>query len=371
MSSLVWLLWLCAFRSGRKMAGRLRVIGADRLTTAGNMSVSTSSAACSSSCRLSMGNARKSKSIRSIKRKSKINVRNSICISSGKRGVQSDPHICRGLVNVRPIDSGSGSCYHYFKRTNRFLIQPASSIVYNRKLSTMATTSQVEVKVNVDMEHIDLENIKRAAAVVVAEKSITPSIDSDEVGAQENSDQIYEFVKSGSVGEEDNNVIHSNTESLSVSEPPKRRKRRSVKTEKATYLLSAVAMSTLVTGLAFVCTYSRFTRHLGAGEHLPWFEINGTLLFIVGAAFAMELWALWAHRVLWHEGSLWKLHESHHKPRTGPFEVLRHTHTLLELLYWIVKSSFDNNMNGLNQNFNVLNFISVKFFSSLSMNVGE
>merc|ERR1711988_830597 len=80
-------------------------------------------------------------------------------------------------------------------------------------------------------------------------------------------------------------------------------------------------MSTLVTGLAFVCTYSRFTRHLGAGEHLPWFEINGTLLFIVGAAFAMELWALWAHRVLWHEDPLWKLHESHHKPRTGPFEA--------------------------------------------------
>jgi hypothetical protein len=34
----------------------------------------------------------------------------------------------------------------------------------------------------------------------------------------------------------------------------------------------------------------------------------------------MEFWARWAHRALWH-ASLWNMHESHHKPREGPFEL--------------------------------------------------
>lgn len=100
-----------------------------------------------------------------------------------------------------------------------------------------------------------------------------------------------------------------------------RRRRRRIKNEKMTYLLSAIAFTVGVTGLAFVCTYSRFTRHLAPGDPLPWGEIGSTLLFIAGAAFAMELWALWAHRALWHDTPmLWELHRSHHEPRVGPFE---------------------------------------------------
>ena len=34
----------------------------------------------------------------------------------------------------------------------------------------------------------------------------------------------------------------------------------------------------------------------------------------------MEFWARWAHRALWH-ASLWHMHESHHRPRDGPFEL--------------------------------------------------
>jgi len=34
----------------------------------------------------------------------------------------------------------------------------------------------------------------------------------------------------------------------------------------------------------------------------------------------MEFWARWAHRALWH-ASLWHMHESHHRPREGPFEL--------------------------------------------------
>ncbi|VAI10032.1 unnamed protein product [Triticum turgidum subsp. durum] len=46
----------------------------------------------------------------------------------------------------------------------------------------------------------------------------------------------------------------------------------------------------------------------------------GTLALSVGAAVGMEFWARWAHRALWH-ASLWDMHESHHLPRDGPFEL--------------------------------------------------
>lgn len=35
----------------------------------------------------------------------------------------------------------------------------------------------------------------------------------------------------------------------------------------------------------------------------------------------MEMWARWAHKTLWHDFVPgWRLHKSHHEPRTGPFE---------------------------------------------------
>ncbi|KAG0553032.1 hypothetical protein BDA96_01G560100 [Sorghum bicolor] len=46
----------------------------------------------------------------------------------------------------------------------------------------------------------------------------------------------------------------------------------------------------------------------------------GTFALSVGAAVGMEFWARWAHRALWH-ASLWHMHESHHRPRDGPFEL--------------------------------------------------
>jgi beta-carotene 3-hydroxylase len=36
----------------------------------------------------------------------------------------------------------------------------------------------------------------------------------------------------------------------------------------------------------------------------------------------MEMWARWAHKVLWHDNEAgWALHKSHHVPRIGPFEA--------------------------------------------------
>ncbi|CAD5334707.1 unnamed protein product [Arabidopsis thaliana] len=49
-------------------------------------------------------------------------------------------------------------------------------------------------------------------------------------------------------------------------------------------------------------------------------EMFGTFALSVGAAVGMEFWARWAHRALWHD-SLWNMHESHHKPREGAFEL--------------------------------------------------
>ncbi len=34
----------------------------------------------------------------------------------------------------------------------------------------------------------------------------------------------------------------------------------------------------------------------------------------------MEAWAAGAHRLLWH-GPLWRIHASHHRPRSGRFEA--------------------------------------------------
>jgi hypothetical protein len=93
----------------------------------------------------------------------------------------------------------------------------------------------------------------------------------------------------------------------------------------------------------------KFLRVLdqGSGE-IPVTEMFGTFALSVGAAVSahtrtvrttprvarvtvlvlpchfaqvgMEFWARWAHRALWH-ASLWHMHESHHRPRDGPFEL--------------------------------------------------
>ena len=46
----------------------------------------------------------------------------------------------------------------------------------------------------------------------------------------------------------------------------------------------------------------------------------------------MEMYARFAHKVLWHDFEPgWALHKSHHEPRTGPFEVSRRTRPALSL----------------------------------------
>lgn len=42
----------------------------------------------------------------------------------------------------------------------------------------------------------------------------------------------------------------------------------------------------------------------------------------LAAQVGMEMYARWAHKVLWHDNEAgWSLHKSHHEPRIGPFEA--------------------------------------------------
>ncbi|XVE64278.1 hypothetical protein DITRI_Ditri07aG0088100 [Diplodiscus trichospermus] len=91
------------------------------------------------------------------------------------------------------------------------------------------------------------------------------------------------------------------------------------RSERFTYLVAAVMSSFGITSMAVMAVYYRFSWQMEGGE-VPLSEMFGTFALSVGAAVGMEFWARWAHRALWH-ASLWHMHESHHRPREGPFEL--------------------------------------------------
>ncbi|XP_057761855.1 beta-carotene 3-hydroxylase 1, chloroplastic-like [Arachis stenosperma] len=91
------------------------------------------------------------------------------------------------------------------------------------------------------------------------------------------------------------------------------------KSERLTYLITAMMSSFGITSMAVFAVYYRFAWQFQGGE-IPLSEMFGTFALSVGAAVGMEFWARWAHRALWH-ASLWHMHESHHRPRDGPFEL--------------------------------------------------
>ncbi|KAJ4712020.1 Beta-carotene hydroxylase [Melia azedarach] len=91
------------------------------------------------------------------------------------------------------------------------------------------------------------------------------------------------------------------------------------KTERQAYLVAAIMSSIGISSMAVLAVYYRFSWQMEGGE-LQLLEMFGTFALSVGAAVGMEFWARWAHRALWH-ASLWHMHESHHRPRDGPFEL--------------------------------------------------
>ncbi|KAG9448024.1 hypothetical protein H6P81_014152 [Aristolochia fimbriata] len=96
-------------------------------------------------------------------------------------------------------------------------------------------------------------------------------------------------------------------------------KARDRKGEREAYLFAALASSVGITSMAAGAVYYRFAWQTQGGE-IPWEEMLGTFSLALGATVGMEHWARWAHRTLWHS-SLWFMHESHHRPREGPFET--------------------------------------------------
>lgn len=74
--------------------------------------------------------------------------------------------------------------------------------------------------------------------------------------------------------------------------------------------------------LAVFATHYKFMYHMAADQAFPWLDMAGTLALVIGGVVGMEMWARWAHKVLWHDFQPgWGLHKSHHEPRIGPFEV--------------------------------------------------
>lgn len=120
---------------------------------------------------------------------------------------------------------------------------------------------------------------------------------------------------------------------------PLKKTRQAIRAEKRdreqfSYLVAACACSLGITATAVAATYYRFSLH-HTGDGFPYIELFASLLFTVGAAVGMEMYARYAHLHLWHETWMWalplewradwnkpfwNLHKSHHEPRDGPFE---------------------------------------------------
>jgi beta-carotene 3-hydroxylase len=126
----------------------------------------------------------------------------------------------------------------------------------------------------------------------------------------------------------------------SASEAPMDRPRHMVRAEErqkqqVTYLVAACAATLGISATAVAATVYRFSIHTADGASFPFMELFLSLLFTVGAAVGMEMYARYAHKGLWHETwmwelpeewraewnkSVWYLHKSHHEPREGAFE---------------------------------------------------
>ena len=76
-------------------------------------------------------------------------------------------------------------------------------------------------------------------------------------------------------------------------------------------------------GLMLVSVASRGTCVPGRCSRLArWLVAQSMSRCRLYAQVGMEMWARWAHKVLWHDYLPgWALHKSHHEPRLGPFEA--------------------------------------------------
>ncbi|KAK4403620.1 Beta-carotene hydroxylase 2, chloroplastic [Sesamum angolense] len=87
------------------------------------------------------------------------------------------------------------------------------------------------------------------------------------------------------------------------------------RSERFTYLVAAVMSSFGITSMShvYICLANGGRRD--TLRRNVWYICS-----LCWSCCGMEFWARWAHKALWH-ASLWHMHESHHKPREGPFEL--------------------------------------------------
>ncbi|OMP06067.1 Fatty acid hydroxylase [Corchorus olitorius] len=117
--------------------------------------------------------------------------------------------------------------------------------------------------------------------------------------------------------ESENDIVVTSNNKVTLSRVEEKLARK--QSERTTYLLAAMLSTLGISSMAVLSVYYRFSLQMESGE-IPLLEMFGTFALAVGAATGMEYWARWAHRALWH-ASLWHMHESHHRPRDGPFEL--------------------------------------------------
>ncbi|URE39964.1 Fatty acid hydroxylase superfamily [Musa troglodytarum] len=139
-----------------------------------------------------------------------------------------------------------------------------------------------------------------------------------EVGKEQKKNEAYTWTDNAGEGEEEGEMEGTEEIRISWNRRTEERAARKQK-ERRRYLIAAVMSSLGFTSMAVAAVYYRFSWQMEGGE-IPLTEMFGTFALSVGAAVGMEFWARWAHRALWH-ASLWHMHESHHRPRDGPFEL--------------------------------------------------
>lgn len=109
---------------------------------------------------------------------------------------------------------------------------------------------------------------------------------------------------------------------LTAAESEMLARREARQREQLTYQASAVAASVGVLFLAVLATYARFFWHMDQSHPFPYVEFVATLSLVFGGIIGMEMYARFAHKVLWHDFAPgWALHKTHHQPRVGPFEA--------------------------------------------------
>lgn len=214
--------------------------------------------------------------------------------------------------NIHPCVSAT----HSYKLRNA-----PGALVYNPLGSTRWNSRLLSAKINARPQDL-LSNGRKSSSTTWVASTDNSSQEPIQLpaGAEEGNDNISAEKSPVSPIEFASTLASAvGSDASSETELPTKKKRNR-KGERKFYLLAAIASSIGFTTLSAGAVYYRFYWQLQGASEVPYSEILGTFSLAIGAAVGMEYWARWAHKALWHD-SLWNMHESHHRPREGPFEM--------------------------------------------------